>query len=103
MLVPLHPPQYASRAGGVFVTQTSNIQNRFYFQRKHRDDEEDTSISQICFKAFATGRVKLSTTPLRPLLISATHCHIKSLHPHTAIRGCPTALPESSVSSEKSR
>lgn len=92
--------QPAPQVAGTSATNPSNIQNRSYFQRRCGGYEGYTTISRIHFKTTAIRRVKLSTTLRRLLLISLTRCHIKSVHPHTAIRGCRTALPESSVSSE---
>jgi hypothetical protein len=69
----------------IFVMKPSNVQNHFYFQRKHGQCEESTTISTTGFKTTAMQKIKLNISPQISLLITLTRCHIKTVHPHVAI------------------
>lgn len=62
--------------------------SHLYFQREHERHEESTTIPRADANTAAIQRVKLSITPQRSLLASLLCCHIKSVHPHTAIGRC---------------
>lgn len=68
--------------------QTLKYLSHLYFQRQHEQHEKYAAISGVGVKAAAIQRVKLSITPRRSLLASLPCCHIKSVHPHTAIGRC---------------
>lgn len=85
----------AFQMGGPFVTKPSNLNALIL-----RGAENSMKNIQLF-----PGRVlKLwQLKGLSQVQLLGDHCHRKSVHPHTAITACPTVLPESSVSAEKSR